>query len=141
MIHLRCLKCAIALFVNVESQDQLLQPAPAPGSVVPRAPPPPPPLPTRATCPPPLGTPQPIPRSPRPPPRSRALLPSPGSCEQIPPSHARRLCCVQAMTWVCATWLLCCCGHFVLALEERGSLAGYCAGALWLVCSWGWSAG
>ena len=46
----------------------------------PRLPPPPP-----ATCPPPLGTHQPIPRPPRPPPHSRALLPRPGSGELILP--------------------------------------------------------
>ena len=46
---------------------------------------------------------------------------------------------VLACQLACAMRLLSCRGHLVLALDQRGSLAGYCAGALWLVCSWGWS--
>ena len=42
---------------------------------------------------------------------------------------------------VCALWVLYCCGHFVLALDERGSLVRYCAVTCvlmgvecWLLC-------
>ena len=38
---------------------------------------------------------------------------------------------------VCALWVLYCCVHFVLALDERGSLAGYCANALLCVTGGG----
>ena len=56
-------------------QDRQLQPSPAPGSVVRRDPPPPLP----ATCPPPLGTPQPVPPCPVPhaPPLRHLLAHSP----------------------------------------------------------------